>query len=146
MNLRGWTHLRRRTARRYPFDERPRHTGARTVHGLRSHYCNRTNPGNRALDSRVQRLRASRGAGTYIRSTEAYSRALVRGCHMSIEMKTLTDSESQRETANMLVIEDDPRSRKVLEAYLSGAGYKVRSAPDGQSGLDLANELVPDVV
>jgi len=46
----------------------------------------------------------------------------------------------------MLVVEDDPRSRKLLEGYLQSAGFRVRSAPDGIAGLALARQEPPDVV
>ena len=40
----------------------------------------------------------------------------------------------------MLVVDDDPRSAKLLEGYLRGEGYQVRTAPDGQTALSLARE------
>lgn len=46
----------------------------------------------------------------------------------------------------MLVVDDDPRGRKVLEGFLGAQGYVVRSAPDGPTALRLAAEEVPDVV
>ncbi|MCP3982268.1 MAG: response regulator [bacterium] len=48
--------------------------------------------------------------------------------------------------ARMLVVEDDPRSRKLLEGYLLGEGYQVRCAPDGPEALELVARQVPDVV
>ncbi len=46
----------------------------------------------------------------------------------------------------MLVVDDDPRNRKLLQGYLAASGYRVRCAPDGPTALALAHELVPDVV
>ena len=46
----------------------------------------------------------------------------------------------------MLVVDDDPRGRKLLEGYLLAQGYEVRSCPDGPSALAQAQEQVPDVV
>ena len=34
-------------------------------------------------------------------------------------------------SAKMLVVDDDPRSRKLLEGYLRSEDYSVQSAPDG---------------
>jgi len=49
-------------------------------------------------------------------------------------------------TPNILVVDDDPRNRKLLEEYLIGAGYDVRLAQDGRSALALATEGPPDLV
>jgi two-component system, sensor histidine kinase and response regulator len=47
---------------------------------------------------------------------------------------------------DILVVDDDPRNRKLLEEYLVGAGYKVRVAQDGRSALTLAAARAPDLV
>ena len=39
--------------------------------------------------------------------------------------------------ARMLVVDDDPRSRKLLEGYLRSEGYAVQAAPDGPTALEL---------
>ncbi|HJQ97648.1 MAG TPA: hybrid sensor histidine kinase/response regulator [Candidatus Polarisedimenticolaceae bacterium] len=49
-------------------------------------------------------------------------------------------------TPDVLVVDDDPRNRKLLEEYLSGAGYKVRLAQDGRGALAEAAEKAPDLV
>jgi signal transduction histidine kinase len=49
-------------------------------------------------------------------------------------------------TPDVLVVDDDPRNRKLLEEYLVGAGYKVRLAQDGRSALAEAAEKAPDLV
>jgi signal transduction histidine kinase len=46
----------------------------------------------------------------------------------------------------MLVVDDDPRSRKLLDGFLRSQDYEVRCAPDGPTALKLAGELPPDVV
>ena len=46
----------------------------------------------------------------------------------------------------MLVVDDDPRSRKLLEGFLSAEGYSIRSAEDGPTALELARDDPPDVV
>jgi DNA-binding response OmpR family regulator len=44
------------------------------------------------------------------------------------------------------VIDDEPGIRTLLELELSEAGFAVRSAPDGPSGLALAREWEPDAI
>ena len=48
--------------------------------------------------------------------------------------------------ARMLVVDDDPRSLKLLAGFLRAEGYEVRTAPDGRTALRLAAEQPPDVV
>ena len=49
-------------------------------------------------------------------------------------------------THDVLVVDDDPRNRRLLEEYLVSAGYDVRLAPDGESALRMAAERPPDLV
>ncbi len=49
-------------------------------------------------------------------------------------------------TPDVLVVDDDPRNRKLLEEYLVSAGYDVRLAQDGRTALALAAERPPDLV
>ncbi len=49
-------------------------------------------------------------------------------------------------TSQILVVDDDPRNRKLLEEYLLGAGYEVRVAADGRTALAMAAERPPDLV
>jgi two-component system sensor histidine kinase/response regulator len=49
-------------------------------------------------------------------------------------------------TPDVLVVDDDPRNRKLLEEYLLGAGYGVRMAHDGRTALQMAEESAPDLV
>jgi len=49
-------------------------------------------------------------------------------------------------TPDILVVDDDPRNRRLLEEYLTAAGYDVRLAPDGRTALVLASERPPDLV
>ena len=46
----------------------------------------------------------------------------------------------------LLIIEDDPQIRKVVESYLRQAGYRVLSAADGPAGLALAQQEKPMVL
>jgi CheY-like chemotaxis protein len=51
-----------------------------------------------------------------------------------------------RRPRRVLVIEDDSDSLAALTAILEHAGHRVRSALDGQSGIDLARTFLPDVL
>ncbi|MFN2202376.1 MAG: response regulator transcription factor [Caldilineaceae bacterium] len=46
----------------------------------------------------------------------------------------------------IVVVEDDRQIRKVVEGYLEKAGYRVLSAGDGNSGLDLVQREKPALV
>ena len=46
----------------------------------------------------------------------------------------------------VLVVEDDPTVRDVLTTLLGFDGFEVAAAPDGFSGLQLAETMQPDVV
>lgn len=49
-------------------------------------------------------------------------------------------------TARLLIIEDDQTLRVTVQRYLARSGYDVRAAPDGESGLALAQQRAADVV
>lgn len=49
-------------------------------------------------------------------------------------------------SAKILVIEDEERIRQFLQRGLSFEGYRVETAEDGQTGLELARENPPDLV
>lgn len=46
----------------------------------------------------------------------------------------------------VLVIDDDPATRRLVRAVLEGLGLHIDEAADGPAGLAFANELIPDVV
>lgn len=46
----------------------------------------------------------------------------------------------------VLVVDDDPTVRDVLEAMLSFEGCEVLTAPDGERSLQMARDSLPDVV
>lgn len=49
-------------------------------------------------------------------------------------------------TSTVLIIDDEPIARAGLEALLAGEGYRLEFATNGQEGLAMASELVPDVI
>jgi signal transduction histidine kinase len=49
-------------------------------------------------------------------------------------------------TPDVMVVDDDPRNRKLLEEYLVAAGYDVRVAADGRTALAMAALRPPDLV
>lgn len=46
----------------------------------------------------------------------------------------------------VLLIDDDPRSQELVTAILAHAGFEVRSAPDGESGIELARTMQPLII
>jgi PleD family two-component response regulator len=52
----------------------------------------------------------------------------------------------QGERRKILVIDDHPENRAVVIGMLSPLGFKVAEADDGQSGLELAIQLRPDLI
>ncbi|MDO9442891.1 MAG: response regulator [Beijerinckiaceae bacterium] len=46
----------------------------------------------------------------------------------------------------VLIIDDDPATRELLARFLKKEGFQVRSAADGEAGLNLARELRPRVI
>ncbi|MEO5342113.1 MAG: response regulator [Gammaproteobacteria bacterium SHHR-1] len=48
--------------------------------------------------------------------------------------------------AHILIIDDSPTEQYVLRTALEGAGYSVSSANDGEAGIKLANETLPDLI
>jgi two-component system sensor histidine kinase ChiS len=48
--------------------------------------------------------------------------------------------------ADILVVDDDPELRPALSVILESQGYKVRTAQDGEEGLEKINEKEPDLL
>ncbi len=46
----------------------------------------------------------------------------------------------------ILVVDDNPDIRTMLKEYLSGEGFDVSTAPNGQKGLFIAREKKPDII
>jgi CheY-like chemotaxis protein len=46
----------------------------------------------------------------------------------------------------VLVIDDDPQTREILQVLLGARGYSVETASDGQDGLRLARERTPCLI
>ena len=49
-------------------------------------------------------------------------------------------------TERVLVADDDPHIRRLLEYTLKNRGYKVLTANDGEEALDVYRETAPDIV
>src|ERR1700704_6043649 len=50
------------------------------------------------------------------------------------------------ESPLILVIDDSPTIRKMVECHLSQAGYRVAMAPDAERGLEMARTIAPDLI
>jgi DNA-binding response OmpR family regulator len=50
------------------------------------------------------------------------------------------------ESPLILVIDDSPTIRKMVECHLSQAGYRVALAPDAERGLEMARTVEPDLI
>jgi phosphoserine phosphatase RsbU/P len=46
----------------------------------------------------------------------------------------------------VLVVDDDPDINRLLQVRLRNVGFKVRSAPDGETALELIEQQLPDVI
>jgi signal transduction histidine kinase/CheY-like chemotaxis protein len=53
---------------------------------------------------------------------------------------------SEADGRDILVIEDEPSSARLLQTYLSQAGYRVRIASDGETGLALGRSAQPAAI
>lgn len=51
-----------------------------------------------------------------------------------------------RHPAKILIVDDDPRNVRVLEAMLHADGYTTLSAATGQDALHIAQQDIPDVI
>lgn len=51
-----------------------------------------------------------------------------------------------RSNKKVLIIDDEPHIRRVIELKLKQRGYQVLQAQDGEEGLDLIHRHCPDVV
>jgi CheY-like chemotaxis protein len=53
---------------------------------------------------------------------------------------------SKRGKGNILVVDDDERTRRMMDAMLTPQGYGVITARDGQEAVDMARKKRPDLV
>ncbi len=58
----------------------------------------------------------------------------------------MAGSESPKDAAHVLVVDDERDTRQVLEKTLRRLGYEVSGAENGEEGLKLAVELRPQVI
>lgn len=49
-------------------------------------------------------------------------------------------------TKTILVIDDSATIRKMVDSHLSQEGYRVQLAPNGEIGIEMARELIPDLI
>ncbi len=58
----------------------------------------------------------------------------------------MTASDDTETPMKLLLVDDDPSLRGITVANLRKVGYEVQAAADGQQGLQLALEFIPDIV
>ena len=65
-----------------------------------------------------------------------------------LEVAQVQEGPDQRALAgaDILVVDDDPEMRPALSLILESQGYRVRTAQDGQEGLEKINEKEPDLL
>jgi DNA-binding response OmpR family regulator len=61
-------------------------------------------------------------------------------------MQTPPSPPGPPHTPRVLIADDDPKGAELLEAYLSGSGYELRVAGDGEQTLQEIASWKPDVV
>ena len=49
-------------------------------------------------------------------------------------------------TPHILIVEDDPKSRKLLRDVLTAVGYKTIEAENAEDGIKFARESIPDLI
>ena len=50
------------------------------------------------------------------------------------------------ERSRILVIDDETQITRVLKTTLNSQGYEVKTAADGESGLEAAQDWLPDLI
>lgn len=63
-----------------------------------------------------------------------------------IPTKSPVLNERRSKISTILVIDDDPVIRKLVKRYLTGYGFKVRTASNGDSGIALAKKINPALI
>ncbi len=59
---------------------------------------------------------------------------------------SVTSPDGLQSAARVLVIDDDPATRDLIQRLLSSEGLEVKTAESGARGLELAREMMPDVI
>ena len=55
-------------------------------------------------------------------------------------------ANSKKHIGSVLIVDDEPKNRKLLRAMLESVGYKVAEAIDGEEALGRVHEEIPDVI
>lgn len=72
-------------------------------------------------------------------------------CHLPFLLKRKEEGTVSAQQLNdarqkVLVVDDDPSLRELLQVFLEQVGFEVRTAPDGQAGLDALDESHFDII
>jgi DNA-binding response OmpR family regulator len=68
------------------------------------------------------------------------------GAGAPVSGEALADGESLPDARHILIVEDDPNTAEMLSAYFSSLGYKVSHAAWGQDAIEMAVEMLPDLI
>jgi DNA-binding response OmpR family regulator len=58
----------------------------------------------------------------------------------------MSSAPSQSGSYRVVLVDDEPHITRMVERRLAQLGYEVRTAGDGQQGLNLIHEVMPDLV
>ena len=61
-------------------------------------------------------------------------------------VETVPGKSAQQSSATILAIDDEPINLVLLERILASSGFTVKTAPDGISGLELVDQLKPEII
>ncbi len=65
---------------------------------------------------------------------------------IAVALSCNSEAGSRHRAARILIVEDDPDSRRLLGTLMGRLGYDCRLATDGQRALDLVADEAPDLI
>jgi two-component system, cell cycle response regulator DivK len=74
------------------------------------------------------------------------SRTSVTGGRASMVSKSSSSTRSKTTKPMVLIVDDAPDNRDIYNDFLTFSGYRVAEATNGEEAVELATELLPDVI
>lgn len=116
------------------------------LHGGQIRVADHSGPGARFVFDMPSSLRKAVDRDTVLRVRQAAVSGAAPASSATVVGKGAFAVGAQGRAGTVLVVDDDATNREVLENYLGLAGYRVASAPDGETALRLLSEgLEPQV-